>query len=70
MPGGSGMPVLLRQYLRLNARLLGFNVDPQFGDALDALMAVDLRRVAPAILRRYLGPDGVTLFSGAQRKAA
>ena len=27
---GKGVPVLLRQYLKLNAKLLGFNVDPEF----------------------------------------
>jgi len=49
------MPVLLRQYLKLNARLVGFNVDPAFGEALDALMLVDLTRVDLPILNRYLG---------------
>jgi putative hemolysin len=34
----TGMPVLLRQYLKLNARLLGFNVDPDFGNVVDGLM--------------------------------
>jgi hypothetical protein len=52
---GSGMPVLLRQYLKLNARVLGFNVDPSFGDVLDALMMVDLLQVDVRILRRYFG---------------
>jgi putative hemolysin len=52
---GKGVPVLLRQYLRLNARLLGFNVDRSFGDALDALMMVDLRDVDLPILARYFG---------------
>jgi putative hemolysin len=52
---GKGIPVLLRQYLRLNATLLGFNVDSAFGNALDALMMVDLADVAPAILTRYFG---------------
>ncbi len=33
---GRGAPVLLRQYLRLGGRLLGFNVDPEFSDPLDA----------------------------------
>ena len=46
------MPVLLRQYLQLNASLLGFNVDPAFGDALDALMMVDLTRVPVRTLQR------------------
>jgi hypothetical protein len=35
---GRGLPVLLRQYLKLNARLLGWNVDRRFGRALDGLM--------------------------------
>jgi putative hemolysin len=52
---GKGIPVLLRQYLKLNARVVGFNVDPAFGDALDALMVVDLADVEPSILSRYLG---------------
>lgn len=55
---GKGMPVLLRHYLRLNARLIGFNVDPDFGDVLDALMMVDLADVDRAILVRYLGRAG------------
>jgi hypothetical protein len=42
---GKGVPILLRQYLKLNARLIGFNVDPNFRNALDALMMVDLTAV-------------------------
>ncbi len=52
---GRGVPILLKQYLKLNAKLLGFNVDPDFGDALDALMMVDLTTVDVRILNRYLG---------------
>jgi hypothetical protein len=59
---GKGVPILLRQYLKLNARLLGFNVDPDFGDALDALMMVDLTTVDPSILRRYLGREKAARF--------
>ncbi len=59
---GKGVPVLLRQYLKLNAKLLGFNVDASFGDALDALMVVDLATVEPSILRRYLGREGAASF--------
>ena len=59
---GRGMPVLLRQYLKLNARLLGFNVDPAFGDALDALMMVDLLDVDVRILRRFFGAAGAQAF--------
>lgn len=49
------VPVLLRQYLKLNAKLLGFNIDPDFGDVLDGLVMVDLATVDRAILNRYLG---------------
>jgi putative hemolysin len=61
---GRPMPVLLRQYLKLNARALGFSVDPSFGDALDALMMVDLLRVDIRILRRYFGRQGADAFLG------
>ncbi len=56
------MPVLLRQYLKLNAQLLGLNVDPAFGDVLDGLMLVDLTRVDKRTLGRYLGRDNVDAF--------
>ena len=64
---GKGVPILLRQYLRLNAKLLGFNVDPQFGDALDALMMVDLTAVDAAILNRYMGRPEAAQFLARHR---
>jgi putative hemolysin len=54
-PARKPIPVLLRQYLKLEARVLGFNVDPLFSDAIDALVVVDLLRVPEAALRRYMG---------------
>ena len=59
---GRGMPVLLRQYLKLNARVLAFNIDPAFGDALDALMMVDLTEVDRRILDRYFGSADAQSF--------
>ncbi|MFA8299133.1 MAG: lysophospholipid acyltransferase family protein [Hyphomicrobiales bacterium] len=35
-------PILFKKYLSLNAEILGFNVDPKFGDCLDALIMLDL----------------------------
>lgn len=66
---GKGVPVLLRQYLKLNARVIGFNVDPNFGDALDALMMVDLTSVSDAILARYLGKETAAAFVAKHRAA-
>ena len=64
---GKGMPVLLRHYLKLNARLLGFNVDPAFGDVLDALMMVDLTRVDASLLKRYFGASELTAYLARHR---
>lgn len=52
---GKGVPVLLKQYLKLGGRLLGFNVDPNFSDVLDGLIAVDLLHTDRHILDRFLG---------------
>jgi putative hemolysin len=57
-----GVPVLLRQYLKLNAKLLGFNIDPDFGDVLDGLVLIDLTTTERPILNRYLGKDGAAAF--------
>lgn len=56
------VPVLLKQYLRLNGRLLGFNVDREFGDVLDGLILVDLAGVDRPILDRYMTRDGAAEF--------
>jgi putative hemolysin len=39
------LPVLLKQYVRQNARFIGFNLDPNFNDALDGLMLLDLQDI-------------------------
>ena len=59
---GKGVPVLLRQYLQLGGRLLGFNLDRDFADTLDGLIMVDLREVEEAVLARYMGKRGAAAF--------
>ncbi len=44
-PNETAMPVLLKKYLLLNARIIGFNRDPRFNDALDGLMVLDLHKL-------------------------
>ncbi len=61
-PSRAGVPVLLRQYLKLGGRLLGFNVDPNFSDALDGLIVVDLTKTEPRLLDRYLGKAEAQAF--------
>jgi putative hemolysin len=59
---GKGVPVLLRQYLQLGGTVLAFNVDRAFSDVVDGLMVVDLARLTPPVLEKYLGKDGATSF--------
>jgi len=61
-PDGKSVPVLLRQYLNLNARLLGFSVDPAFGDALDGLMVANLTEVPRPMLQRLMGKREADAF--------
>jgi putative hemolysin len=57
-----GIPVLLKQYLKLGGHIVGFNVDPEFGNVLDGLILVDLTQTEPRMLDRYLSKDGAQRF--------
>ncbi|MBM4226775.1 MAG: lysophospholipid acyltransferase family protein [Gammaproteobacteria bacterium] len=56
-PDERGVPVLLRQYLKLGGRILGFNIDNQFGNSIDCLLWVDMRRTELPLLRKYMGTE-------------
>jgi putative hemolysin len=58
-PDHKGVPVLLRQYLKLEGRILAFNLDPAFNDAIDCLLMVDLRQTDRRVLRKYLPEHAV-----------
>jgi len=55
MEQGKGLPVLIRQYLKMNGKLVCFNVDPAFQDSLDGLIVVNLKNVPVSILSKYMG---------------
>lgn len=68
-----GIPVLLRQYLKLGGKVLAFNVDPDFQDCLDGLIKVDVLHTPPRILATYMGKENVELlleYHEAKRQAA
>jgi len=67
---GARVPVLLRQYLKLGARVLGFNVDPLFHDVIDALVVVDLQRVPASMRQRYLAHDPAGEWIERERRIA
>jgi putative hemolysin len=58
----TAIPILLKQYLKLGGRLIGFNLDREFSDAVDGLIVVDLTQTDPRLLERYLGEDGARRF--------
>jgi putative hemolysin len=41
-PGALRLPVLLKKYIKQNAKLVAFNVDPLFNDAVDGLMYIKI----------------------------
>ncbi len=57
-----GVPVLLRQYLKLGGKLVSFNVDSTFSNALDGLIVVNLLKTDRRLLERYLGKAGAKSF--------
>ncbi len=44
------VPVLLRQYIALNAKIICFNIDPKFADSLDGFLVLDLEKVPQEML--------------------
>ncbi len=45
------VPVLLKQYTKLNAKFISFNIDPNFSDALDGLMILDIKHLPDSIIQ-------------------
>lgn len=56
------IPVLLKHYLKLGGKIVGFNVDPKFSNVLDGLIVVDLTQTGRKVLQRYMGIEGATTF--------
>lgn len=53
-----GIPVLLKQYVKLGGKLMSFCLDPSFGNVLDGLILVDLLKCDRRIMTRFMGPEG------------
>lgn len=53
---------MLRQYLKLGGKLLGFGVDPGFSNVLDGLILVDLTQTDSRLLARLMGEEGMEQF--------
>lgn len=47
------VPTLIKQYTKMNARFVSFNLDPNFSDVLDGLMVLDIADI-PAMIMKLL----------------
>ncbi len=50
-PGALRLPVLLKKYIKQNARLVGFNVDPLFNNSVDGLMYIKIADLPESTVR-------------------
>ena len=69
-PDGKGPPVLLKQYLRMGAKSLAFNVDPAFGQCLDCLCLLDMPTTERRVAEKYMGKDQVATFFAAHGRSS
>ena len=60
--GERGIPILIKQYIKLGGRFLEFNVDKEFNDALDGLIVVDLRETEKELLDYFMGKDNAANY--------
>ncbi|WP_346881881.1 lysophospholipid acyltransferase family protein [uncultured Algibacter sp.] len=50
-PGALRLPVLLKKYIKQNARLVAFNVDPLFNNSVDGLMYIKISDLPDSTVR-------------------
>lgn len=68
--GVRGIPVLLKQYLRLGGRMLSFGIDDNFGNTLDCFVLVPLDDTPDRIRRRYRGKEYCDALAAASTTSA
>ena len=50
-PGALRLPVLLKKYIKQNAKLVAFNVDPLFNNSVDGLMYIKIADLPESTVR-------------------
>ena len=61
-PFGLKIPVLLKKYLGQNAKIVGFNIDPNFNNCLDGLVLLDFAMVPSNTIRKFSKEDPYPIF--------
>jgi putative hemolysin len=62
-PDQKGLPILVKEYVKLGGQFLAFSVDPDFQAAMDGLVVVDLGRTSPRLLSLHMGPENYERFA-------
>jgi len=57
-----GLPILVKEYVKLGGQFLAFSVDPAFQAAMDGLVVVDLDRTSSRLLSLHMGPENYQRF--------
>lgn len=52
------VPILIKHYLKMGARILAFNIDHAFNDAMDILVVTDLLSAPAELMAKYMGEEG------------
>jgi putative hemolysin len=65
-PGALRIPVLIKKYVKQNARLVAFNVDPKFNNAVDGLMYIKVSDIPESTVKPVMEEFQAEL----ERKAA
>ena len=50
-PGSLRLPVLIKKYIKQNARVVAFNVDPLFNNAVDGLMYIRISDIPDSTVK-------------------
>lgn len=57
-----GVPVLIKQYLKMGGKFLEFNLDEDFNNAVDGLIVVDMKQTDLRLLQQYMGKTGAESY--------
>ena len=55
------MPVLIKKYIKQNAKVIAFNVDPNFNDAIDGLMYIRISDLPESTIKPVLEENERTI---------
>jgi putative hemolysin len=50
---GFSLPVLIKKYLKMNGKIIGFNIDSEFNNCLDGLMIVNIKDIPVEIMGNF-----------------